>query len=59
MVVEADYLLLRQAVENIVRNAAARGDRVTIALDVEALEVRLDDVTRPYRAPTGKVPRHD
>lgn len=30
-----------------------------IALDVEALEVRLDDVTRPYRAPSGKVPRHD
>ena len=30
-----------------------------IALDVEALEIRLDDVTRPYRAPSGKVPRHD
>jgi hypothetical protein len=30
-----------------------------IALDVEALEVRLDDVTRPYRAPSGKVPQHD
>jgi hypothetical protein len=30
-----------------------------IALDVEALEVRLDDVTRPYRAPSGKVPTHD
>lgn len=30
-----------------------------IALDIEALEVRLDDVTRPYRAPSGKVPRHD
>lgn len=30
-----------------------------IALDVEALEVRLDDVTRPYRAPSGKAPRHD
>ena len=30
-----------------------------IALDVEALEVRLDDVTRPYRAPSGKVPKHD
>ena len=30
-----------------------------IALDVEALEARLDDVTRPYRAPSGKVPRHD
>jgi hypothetical protein len=30
-----------------------------IALDVEAIEVRLDDVTRPYRVPSGKVPRHD
>jgi hypothetical protein len=29
-----------------------------LALDVEALEVRLDDVTRPYRAPSGKVPTH-
>jgi hypothetical protein len=30
-----------------------------VALEVETLEVRLDDVTRPYRAPSGKVPRHD
>lgn len=30
-----------------------------LALDVETLEVRLDDVTRPYRAPSGKVPRHE
>lgn len=30
-----------------------------IALDVEALEIRLDDVTRPYRAPSGKAPRHE
>ena len=29
-----------------------------VALDVEALEVRLDDVTRPYRAPSGKRPDH-
>ena len=29
-----------------------------IALEVEALDVRLDDVTRPYRAPSGKVPNH-
>ena len=29
-----------------------------IALEVEALDVRLDDVTRPYRAPSGKVPGH-
>ena len=30
-----------------------------IALDVETLDLRLDDVTRPYRAPSGKVPHHD
>ena len=30
-----------------------------VALDVEALELRLDDVTRPYRAPSGNGPRHD
>lgn len=30
-----------------------------IALEVEALEVRLDDVTRPYRALSGKVPQHE
>ncbi len=30
-----------------------------IRLAIEALEVRLKDVTRPYRAPSGKVPRHD
>lgn len=29
-----------------------------IALDVEALEVSLRDVTQPYRAPTGKIPSH-
>lgn len=29
-----------------------------IALEVEALEIRLEDVTRPYRAPSGKVPGH-
>jgi len=29
-----------------------------IALDVEALDLRLDDVTRPYRAPSGKAPSH-
>jgi hypothetical protein len=29
-----------------------------IALDVEALEMRLDDVTRPYVAPSRKEPRH-
>lgn len=30
-----------------------------IRLAVEALEVTLKDVTRPYRAPSGKVPAHD
>jgi hypothetical protein len=29
-----------------------------IALDVECLDVTLRDVTRPYRAPSGKAPRH-
>jgi len=30
-----------------------------IALDVEALEVTLRDVTRPYHAPSGQAPTHD
>lgn len=30
-----------------------------IRLEVEALEIVLKDVTRPYRAPSGTVPRHD
>ncbi|EKE44974.1 hypothetical protein OCGS_1009 [Oceaniovalibus guishaninsula JLT2003] len=29
-----------------------------IALEVEALEATLRDVTRPYRAPSGKLPQH-
>ncbi|NJM83500.1 MAG: DUF2948 family protein [Tabrizicola sp.] len=29
-----------------------------MALEVEALEVVLNDVTRPYRAPSGKLPGH-
>lgn len=29
-----------------------------IAVDVEALDVSLRDVTRPYRAPSGKAPGH-
>lgn len=29
-----------------------------IAVDVEALEVRLEDVSRPYLAPSGKAPSH-
>lgn len=30
-----------------------------IRLQIEAIEVSLKDVTRPYRAPSGKVPQHD
>ncbi|OYU19163.1 MAG: hypothetical protein CFE34_06765 [Rhodobacteraceae bacterium PARR1] len=30
-----------------------------VAVEVEALDVSLRDVTRPYRAPSGKVPSHD
>ncbi|GAB4289717.1 MAG: DUF2948 family protein [Roseovarius sp.] len=30
-----------------------------IRLEVEALEATLKDVTRPYRAPSGRVPDHD
>lgn len=30
-----------------------------IRVQVEAIEVRLTDVTRPYAAPSGKVPHHD
>ncbi|MFC3614140.1 DUF2948 family protein [Lutimaribacter marinistellae] len=33
------------------------GDGV-IRLSVEAIEARLKDVTRPYRAPSGKTPHH-
>lgn len=30
-----------------------------IRLSVEALDVTLRDMTRPYRAPSGKIPRHE
>lgn len=30
-----------------------------IALDVECVNVSLRDVSRPYRAPSGAIPRHD
>ena len=30
-----------------------------VAVAVEALEAVLQDVTRPYRAPSGQVPRHE
>lgn len=33
------------------------GDGV-VAIEVEALEIVLRDVTRPYRAPSGKTPEH-
>ena len=33
------------------------GDGV-LGLDVEAINVTLQDVTRPYQAPSGKVPEH-
>lgn len=39
----------------VVLNLAGDG---AIALEVEALEVALRDVTRPYRAPTGHRPDH-
>jgi len=29
-----------------------------IRLDVEALDITLRDVTRPYKAPSGKAPEH-
>jgi hypothetical protein len=29
-----------------------------VALEVEALDLALNDVTRPYLAPSGKVPKH-
>jgi Protein of unknown function (DUF2948) len=29
-----------------------------LSLQVEALDITLTDVTRPYRAPSGKAPRH-
>ena len=31
----------------------------SLRVEVEALEIRLADVTRPYAAPSGKVPHHD
>ncbi len=39
-------------------NLTLAGDGA-IRLSVEALEVTLRDVTRPYAAPSGKLPRHD
>lgn len=39
-------------------NLTLAGDGA-IAIEVEALDIRLDDVTRPYRAPSGKLPKHE
>lgn len=36
---------------------AFAGDAM-LAVEVECLDIRLTDVTRPYLAPSGKVPRH-
>lgn len=33
-------------------------DGHVVALDVEALEIRIEDVTRPYMAPSGQAPDH-
>jgi hypothetical protein len=30
----------------------------TLAVEAEALEVLLQDVTKPYRAPSGRAPSH-
>lgn len=40
----------------VVLTLAGDGD---LAIEVEALEVTLQDVTRPYLAPSGKAPRHE
>lgn len=34
------------------------GDGI-LAVDVECIDLRLGDVTRPYAAPSGRVPQHD
>lgn len=41
-VVEADYNLIRQVIDNITRNAAARADKVTLATVLEAQQARID-----------------
>jgi hypothetical protein len=37
----------------------ALADHGDIAIDAEYLDLRLEDVTRPYAAPSGKAPSHD
>ena len=40
------------------RVASQNNGPFTIRLSVDALEITLKDVTRPYRAPSGKTPEH-
>ena len=42
VVVEADYNLIRQVIDNIVRNAAARANTVTLVTALDAREARID-----------------
>ncbi|MEM9655277.1 MAG: HAMP domain-containing sensor histidine kinase [Actinomycetota bacterium] len=44
VVVEADYNLLRQVIDNITRNAAARADKVTLATKLDAREAIIEVV---------------
>lgn len=42
VVVEADYNLVRQVIDNITRNAAARADKVTLSTGLETTEARIE-----------------
>lgn len=42
VVVEADYNLIRQVVENLTRNAVARADKVTLSAQLEDGQARVD-----------------
>lgn len=42
VVVSADYNLIRQMVENLTRNAAARADKVTLTTHVETRQARIE-----------------
>ena len=62
---DADTILSLLSVD-FAAGAGGAGDMIltlagdgAIRLSVEAAEVTLKDVTRPYRAPSGKVPQHD
>jgi hypothetical protein len=62
---EKDMVLSILSVEFEAAEDGAGHDLITqagdgaIRLEVEALELTLKDVTRPYRAPSGKAPTHD